>query len=182
MQREDGPGHGILALRAFLIALFSGIMLAQPGPAMATDIYTEFSAFTEQANVLEAQAEAAGKVASTRPFAPPEGFALSGEFARRIAAFSERATNLSAHIDAMGGPKDLRCIYRGMSNDAKARLAALQHAKNAGEQAGILKDLSALFFDAREVTPQSKEAFADHHDGGAGQCEAGAPEAIKPLP
>lgn len=182
MQGADGHGHGFFALRAFRLTLFSGIMLALSGPALAADIYTEFAAFTEQANVLEAQAEAAGKTASAHPFAPPEGFALSGEFARRIAAFSERAATLSARIDAMGGPKDLRCIYRGMSNDAKARLVALQHAKNAGDQARILKDLSALFFDAHEVTPVSKEAFADHHDGGAAQCEAGALEAIKPLP
>jgi len=182
MQGADGQGHVFFPFQALLIVAFTAMMLALSGPARASDIYTEFATFTEQANALETLAQSAGKTASAHPFAPPEGFALSGEFARRIAAFSERAATLSARIDAMGGPKDLRCIYRGMSNDAQKRLIALQHAKNAGEQAGILKDLSALFTDAHEVTPQSKEAFADHHDGGAAQCEAGAPEDIKPLP
>jgi hypothetical protein len=152
------------------------------GLASAADIFTDFQAFDAEAQALQVLAEQAANNASAHPFAPPEGFALSGEFARRIAVFSDRAAALSARIDSMGGPKDLRCIYRGMAEDAKKRLAALHHAKNAGEQAMVLKDMDALFMDASEVTPKDKAAFADHHDGDGGQCQAAPDQAIKGLP
>ena len=152
------------------------------GLASAADIFTDFQSFDAQAQTLQVLAEQAANNASAHPFAPPEGFALSGEFARRITAFSVRAAALSARIDAMGGPRDLRCIYRGMAEDAKKRLTALHHAKNAGEQAVVLKDMGALFMDASEVTPKDKAAFSDHHDGDGGQCQATPDQAIKSLP
>ncbi|MDQ7018391.1 MAG: hypothetical protein Q9M33_04410 [Robiginitomaculum sp.] len=163
---------------AFLVLAFMGI----GGLASATDILADFQAFDAEAQALQVLSEQAAKKASAHPFAPPEGFALSGEFARRIDAFSTHAAALSARIDAMGGPKDLRCIYRGMAEDAKKRLTALHHAKNAGEQAAVLKDMDALFMDASEVTPKDKAAFADRHDGDGGQCQAAPDQVIKSLP
>ncbi len=158
------------------------IFMSAGGLARAGDIFNDFQAFNAEAQALQILSEQAAKKARAHPFAPPKGFALSGEFARRIDAFSTHAAALSARIDAMDGPKDLRCIYRGMAEDAKKRLTALHHAKNAGEQAVVLADLDALFMDASEVTPKDRAAFADRHDGDGGQCPATPDQAIKSLP
>ncbi len=165
-----------------LQSLVLGTFLAYAGPAVSDDLFDAFSAFNEQAQVLETLANDAASRSGAHPFAPPEGYALSGEFARRIDQFSDLATGLVVRLDAKGGPKDLRCIYRGMAEDAKRRLAALQRAQNAGAQAVILNGLGALFSDAREVTPQSPAALADHHDEGGDQCTANPGATIEGLP
>ncbi len=158
------------------------VVLLGATPARADDLFDNFTAMKVQAQALATEAEQASMRAAAHPFAPPEGFALSGEFARRINAFSALATSLVKQLDARGGPKDLRCIYRGMGEDANQRLAALHHAKNAGEQAVILKDMAALFTDAVDVTPDDPNALADHHDGAAGSCKASPDQKVESPP
>lgn len=60
---------------------------------------------------------------------------------------------LSRQIDAAGGPIDLRCIFRGMSEDAARQLEALNAADTAAEQAHIYAGLADLMRDANEIAP-----------------------------
>jgi hypothetical protein len=149
---------------------------------LAEDLITAFSRFNAQAQVLETQTQSAALKASAHPFASPDGYALSSKFSKNISDFSTLATDLVIHLDAKGGPKDLRCIYRGMAEDAKLQLLALQNAKNAGAQAVILNEMSALFSDASAVTPKSRAQLADHHDEESGQCPAAPGQKIESLP
>jgi hypothetical protein len=168
-------------LQAFCAA-WSLFFLALAGPVHADDLFDAFSTIDQQAKVLADEAMAAAKKAAAHPFAPPEGFTHAESFARRVSAFGKEATLLVGMLDARGGPRDLRCIYRGMAEDARRRLLALQQAKNAGAQAAILKDMAALFADAIEVTPTSPTALSDRHDGGDAVCAAPKGQAIKSLP
>ncbi len=161
----------------FLIALFGFA-----SPVRSDDLMDNFKEFQMSAQTLVEAAAEATTMASAHPFAPPEAFDMAGGFARGIINFSDLAKALSAQLELNNGPRDLRCIYRGMAEDAKKRLSALQHAKNAGAQAVILKDLNALFSDAVEITPASKTALADHHEEGAGQCPTAPGQKIDNLP
>ncbi len=167
-------------LKSKCVAIVTALLIFT-SPVFANDLASDFAQFQTQAQTLEEAAKTAFTTASTHPFAPPEAFDLAGGFARGVIDFSDLASSLVAQLVAKNGPKDLTCIYRGMAEDAKLRLAALQRAKNAGEQAGMLKDMMALFADAIAVTPDNKSALTNHHDEGTGQCAYAQDQKIENL-
>ncbi len=173
------------ALRSAGLAL---IVLSAAAPAVADDLLDALKNFRTQAQDLAKDAKSASVAARAKPFAPPVGFTMASKFAHGIADFSDLAADLSAKIDAQGGPTDLRCIYRGMAEDAKQRLTALQSAANAGAQAIVLGDMQALFEDAVDITPQNAAALKDLHDGAASgtntasQCTASPNQKLESLP
>lgn len=69
-------------------------------------------------------------------------------FAVNVQDFAARSLQLSRHIEAVGGPQDLKCIFRGISEDALARLGDLAEPARNGERVRTYRNLAALFEDA----------------------------------
>lgn len=132
------------ALIAATIALILSAGTAQAGPG------SEFAAFAE---TLGQTAQARSRDAASRPAAPATPLDIEDPFSFELEQFALEAMLMSRRIDAAGGPVDLRCIFRGMSADAAARLDALNAAETAAEQAHIYADLAALMSDASQIAP-----------------------------
>ncbi len=158
------------------------VLLILATPLRADALFDAFGALRAQAQALQAQAQDFARSATAHPFAPPRQLGPGSAFAQKVRAFSKASAALSAQIDQRGGPRDLRCIYRGMAADAPKRLAAAQAARTAGAQAQVFSEMAALFADAVEVTPQSPAQLADRHDGAAAQCPADPSSTITTLP
>lgn len=86
--------------------------------------------------------------AQQTPFGDP---AVPEDFAKGVTKFVEMAHSTSQMLRASGGPADLACIYRGMSNDARDTLARLQAAQHPSGQLADYKRMNALFKDVFEV-------------------------------
>lgn len=111
------------------------------------------SDFAEFASRLRGEAAARSQAAAARPAAPADPLDIEDPFGFELEQFSVEALVMSRRIDAAGGPVDLRCIFRGMSADAGARLEALNTAETAAEQAHIYAGLAELMRDAAEIAP-----------------------------
>jgi len=134
-------------MRTLLMAALAAAGLtatAQAGPG------ADLAEFAER---LGAQAEARSQAAAQRPAAPARPLDIEDPFAFELEQFSVEALMLSRRIDAAGGPVDLRCIFRGMSADAGARMEALNDAETAAQQAHIYAGLADLMRDASEIAP-----------------------------
>jgi hypothetical protein len=130
----------VLALASILCA--SAASAAGPG----TD-------FAEIADTLREEARARAELAATRPAAPATPLDIEDPFFFELEQFSADAMRLSRAIDEAGGPLDLRCIFRGMSNDAATRLDALNSVETAAEQARVYRAIVDLMRDAVEIAP-----------------------------
>ncbi|MEA1943133.1 MAG: hypothetical protein U9P68_12890 [Pseudomonadota bacterium] len=134
-------------MRTLLMAALAATGLAasaQAGPG------ADLAEFAER---LRAEATARSQTAAQRPAAPAHPLDIEDPFAFELEQFSVEALMLSRRIDAAGGPIDLRCIFRGMSADAGARLEALNEAETAAQQAHIYAGLADLMRDASEIAP-----------------------------
>ena len=134
-------------LRQFATALLlaaAATAAAQAGPG---------SDFAEFAQRLRTEAAARSQTAAQTPAAPAAPLGIEDPFSFELEQFSVEALMLSRNIDAAGGPIDLRCIFRGMSADAGARLDALNAAETAAEQAHIYAGLADLMRDAAQIAP-----------------------------
>ncbi|ABI64891.1 hypothetical protein Mmar10_0598 [Maricaulis maris MCS10] len=131
-------------LFAVLAASALATSAAQAGPG------SEFAAFAE---AIGETARARAREAAQRPAAPARPLDIEDPLSFELEQFSLEAMLMSRRIDEAGGPLDLRCIFRGMSADASARLDALNAAETAAEQAHIYTDLADLMADASEIAP-----------------------------
>lgn len=66
-------------------------------------------------------------------------------FATDVQGFAAQAMALSRHIEAVGGADDLKCIFRGMSEDALSRLETLGQPARGAERARTYQDFADLF-------------------------------------
>ncbi|WP_300541903.1 hypothetical protein [Maricaulis sp.] len=126
--------------------------------ALAIGLSTAASAgpgsdFAEFAQRLGAQATARSQAAAQRPAAPAQPLDIEDPFAFELEQFAVEALLMSRRIDEAGGPVDLRCIFRGMSEDAGSRMDALNSAETAAEQAHVYAGLADLMRDAAEIAP-----------------------------
>lgn len=134
-------------MRILLMAALAATGLtaaAQAGPG------ADLAEFAER---LGAEAAARSQTAAQRPAAQAHPLDIEDPFAFELEQFSVEALMLSRRIDAAGGPVDLRCIFRGMSADAGARMEALNDAETAAQQAHIYAGLADLMRDASEIAP-----------------------------
>ncbi|WP_203295114.1 hypothetical protein [Maricaulis parjimensis] len=127
-----------------LILLTSLASAAQAGPG---------SDFAEFAQRLGEEATTRSRAAAQRPAAPATPLDIEDPYSFELDQFAVEAMMLSREIDAAGGPVDLRCIFRGMSNDTQARIEAINTAETAAEQAHIYAGLADLMRDAAEIAP-----------------------------
>lgn len=131
--------------RPLVIALFA----VSAAPAFAgpgADLGAEAAALRD-----EAQARADALVAA--PAAPAE--AVDEEFTVRVEEFSAAAAILSRRIEDANGPQDLRCIFRGMSADAGARLDDFAEAETQADTARVYLEYVYLFNQAAEIAPEA---------------------------
>ena len=127
-----------------LILLTSLASTAQAGPG---------SDFAEFAQRLGAEATVRSRDAAQRPAAPATPLDIEDPYSFELDQFAAEALMLSRQIDAAGGPVDLRCIFRGMSQDTESRIEAINSAETAAEQAHIYAGLADLMRDAAEIAP-----------------------------
>lgn len=79
-------------------------------------------------------------------------------FLADLTEFSGDSMRLSDALRAEEAPADLPCIFRGISEDAMAHAAALQHAATPAEEAAAFAALGALLDDAILLAPMAAGA------------------------
>lgn len=77
--------------------------------------------------------------------------------------FAEDAMALSVSLREAGAADDLPCIFRGISEDARARAAEMQQA-DAPTRAMLANELNALLDDAILLAPMAAEDAAAVRD------------------
>ncbi|WP_375285294.1 hypothetical protein [Marinicauda pacifica] len=110
----------------------------------------------ELADTLKAEAEGRAQTLAEAPGAPSAAIEPSDPFATGVQDFAGEAIRLSRHIEAVGGPMDLKCIFKGMSEDALSRLDALAEPARNGERARTYHEFAGLFEDAAIIARDSE--------------------------
>ena len=113
------------------------------------------AACAQDAGAVRGLAEALRDEASVRadalkaaPAAPAPPLAPGDAFVADVERFALEAMRLSRAIEAAGGAADLKCIFRGMSRDASARLETLGAAETRAALSRAYLAYAALFEDA----------------------------------
>lgn len=109
--------------------------------------------FADWAQDLHLEATLRANDAAARPAAPADPLDIEDPFFFELEQFAVDALRLSRLLRDNNGPGDLQCIFRGISNDASARIDALNDAESAGAQARIYRQLAALMNDAAAIAP-----------------------------
>lgn len=133
-----------------ILGLNSGAFAADRAPDPTVDtsygaVEDAYAAMIQAGTGLAAQAEDAIK---------GEDPDLAAALPAALAGFAVIAADASAAMDAHGGPLDLRCIYRGMAEDAARRAQDLATAADADARQAVLEDIAFLADDAVLVTPE----------------------------
>jgi hypothetical protein len=127
-------------LSALLIALTS--LQSTPGAEFATlaaDLQTEV-----QARIADAQAHPAQSASQLAP---------GDTLYNGLGELSARAMQLSLSMERRNGPEDLRCIYRGMAQDALDQRQALSNAEIRSDRIHVYTNLAYLLDHAAEIGP-----------------------------
>ncbi|MEO0465941.1 MAG: hypothetical protein AAF216_05325 [Pseudomonadota bacterium] len=77
-----------------------------------------------------------------------EGGDLPADFEDSLIRFAVNASRLGSWIEKSGGPADLGCIFRGMSEEAEIQLDAFTLDET---RTPALRRLATLFYDAESV-------------------------------
>lgn len=88
-----------------------------------------------------------------------EGGELPATYEDGLIRFSVTAARLSNWIEKTGGPSDLGCIFRGMSEEAETQLFGIASDTTKG---AALRRLATLFFDAEKMALAAIQASATH--------------------
>lgn len=87
---------------------------------------------------------------------------ISADFLAQLNHFSEESMQLSDSLRAAGVTQDLPCIFRGISEDARARAAEMQDAAlTEGARADAFAGLRALLDDAILLAPMAGTAASE---------------------
>jgi hypothetical protein len=105
-------------------------------PSMAADVES-------QARTLSAQTE------------------ITTDFLSGISEFSGDAERFSVALRQAGVEQDLPCIFHGIAEDARERVAEFQAADTPEERAEAFADLRVLLDDAILIAPMAAAAAAD---------------------
>jgi hypothetical protein len=107
-------------------------------PALASQVQTEAASLTREAP----------KAAGTA------GFDL------KLTHFADTAMTLSTTLRAAGAPGDLPCIFKGISEDARAQAETLKAAQTKLDRQMALDELLVLLDDAQALAPQAANPAA----------------------
>jgi hypothetical protein len=82
-------------------------------------------------------------------------------FLAQIEDFSDDAERFSAALREAGVAQDLPCIFHGIAEDARERVAELREADTAPERQTAFTNLRVLLDDAILIAPMAASAVAD---------------------
>ncbi len=150
----------MLPLSALLIAIAS--LQATPG-----------ADFAARAAELQTRVEARLETAANFPAQRAPEFGPSNELYVGLAEFSAQAMRLSLDMEARQGPEDLRCIFRGMAQDALDHRRALATAEIAADNIGTYRDLLYLLGHAEGVGPIADQDEIEPFTGTDPGCPRG---------
>ena len=147
------------------------VALALASPAAADTLAQQVQA---EASRLLLQVKSAETAANAKPSAKPAP--LSSTLVADLERFGLAAVRLSGEIDKAGGPKDLRCIFRGMAAETDNQLKAVAAAANGAAQAKALSRLNHMLSDAALIAPAvggpaQAKAAANARNAAAQQCD-----------
>lgn len=126
---------------ALILTLFAA---AAAGAQDAARIETLAGELAREAGT-RAEALTAAPGRDSAPADPYDSFVLG------VQEFAAEAMTLSRHIEAVDGANDLKCIFRGMSEDALSRLEMLSEPARNAERARTYQAFAALFEDAQII-------------------------------
>lgn len=122
-------------------------LLAEPG--------ADFANTAERlANIVAQRAAIAREYpAQTAPALVPEDPLADG-----LADLSRQAMALSLRMEQSGGPEDMRCIYRGMAQDALQLSERLSEADLRADRLATYADIEYLLTHVRQIGPLADQA------------------------
>jgi hypothetical protein len=86
---------------------------------------------------------------------------ITPTYLTQLEDFSGDAMRLSDSLRQAGVTQDMPCIFRGISEDARERITALQEADTAVERQMAITEVKALLDDAILLAPMAAGAAAD---------------------
>lgn len=139
---------------AHTLVIIASTLSAQ---AATPDLSADLIALSQR---LQAEAQSRAQAMSRSPSAPVEALAPQDELLVGLSEFALVTHRLSRAIDESGGPTDLRCIFRGMSDDAEHRAALLSEPATRADHARIYLEIARLTGQAAEIaaTPDAQAA------------------------
>lgn len=136
----------------------------------------EGAAFAAQADALASIVESRMEHATAFPAQSADTLDGSDELISGLTEFSRQAMTLSLQIDAADGPEDMRCIFRGMAQDALAHRDALFMAEIRADRLMVYGELEYLIDHARAIGPIADQEEIEPFTGVDPGCPRG------PLP
>ncbi len=125
------------------------LVVASIAPAFA-----DAGRVVELAGGIAVEAEARADALQRNPAAPAVPLALDDPLLTELDEFALAALTLSRAIEAADGPEDLKCIFRGMSEDAGARVADLEAAETRADQSRAYAEIARLTRQAEHLAAE----------------------------
>ncbi|TGY89892.1 hypothetical protein E5163_01765 [Marinicauda algicola] len=100
---------------------------------------------------LRGEALARAETLSGAPGAPSAPVEPFDPFVTGVQDFAAEAMALSRHIEEVAPASDLKCIFRGMSEDALSRLDLLAEPARGADRARSYEAYARLFEDAEAI-------------------------------
>jgi hypothetical protein len=138
-------------VRQMMIALAG---LAVTAPAAYAGPGADLAATADE---LRARAQSRAEIAALHPAAPVAPLDYEDPLLADLETFAAAAMRLSRTIEETDGPGDLSCIFRGMSEDAEARLAAIDDSTTGSTRSRVYIEIAELMRDAAEIAPDADE-------------------------
>ena len=167
----------ILFLRG-LIVLLAGLAFsasAFASPELARDWGTQAEALNTAIKAQRSDIERSGSRRASVP----------AELRRDLMRFAATSDQLAVMIDRTEGPKDLRCIFRGMSEEVAVQLDEIDGAGTDSVKIyAALVRLEKAADDASDISRAAASVLAGtraQKDSGAGTCPARAAAAVQSL-
>jgi hypothetical protein len=132
-----------MALRALIIVLV-GVLGVSPA-------FGDADRVVQLASSIAVEAERRAEALRHNPAAPAFPFQPGDPLLIELDEFALAAATLSRAIEAQGGPEDLKCIFRGMSRDAPARIAEVEAAQTRADQSRAYAEIARLTRQAERI-------------------------------
>ena len=141
--------------------MFAHTLLISVQAASAPQIAPDAAqALVTLSHSLEAQAQRRAQDMARSPAAPVDALPVQDPVLTALSEFSLQAYQLSRAVEDSGGPTDLRCIFRGMSEDAQHRADLLSQTATRADHARAYQEIARLTGQAAEIaaTPEAQAA------------------------
>lgn len=129
--------------------------------------------FAAHAAELQTWVQARAATARAHPAQTAPEFTSDDPLHGGLNELSALAMQLSLSMERRSGPEDLRCIYRGMAQDALDQRQALSDAEIRADRLQVYTDLAYLLEHAAEIGPMADEADIEPFTGVDPGCPSG---------